>query len=207
MNNLITVLSNSFSSCVWLAILLVALCPLLESKIALPLALNSAIWASSTLKPLTAFILSFVGSSLPCFFMIIITRKLKSKTTGFISSKLTNKYQAKANSISKFSNFQKYLALCAFSALPLPLTGVWSSSVIAGLTDLKVGKSILSILLGNLLSCGIVMSLCCWFKNSIGNICLISISIVIAFLMIDLIANLIKTLYKKVKEKSNHVAS
>lgn len=197
MNNFIFSLSNSFSSCVWLAILLVAFCPLLESKIALPLALNSAIWTNNILNPFSAFLISFVGSCLPCFFIIPLTKKLKSKTTGFISSKFADKYQVKANKISKFSTFQKYLALCGFAALPLPLTGVWSSSVIAGLTDLKIGNSIISILLGNLLSCGIVMSLCCWFKNSIGNICLISISIVIAFLMIDLIANVFKSMRAK----------
>lgn len=196
MNGLINFLSSSFSNCTWLAILLVAFCPLLESKIALPLALNNVLW-SRALSPFPAFLITFIGSSIPCLFVIFLIRKLKSRTICFISSKLANKYSAKAKKLDKFSTFQKYLTLIGFSALPLPLTGVWSSSVIAGLTDLKIGYSVISIILGNLISCGITITLCCYFKNSIGNICLISIGLVILFLILDLVVNVLRGIRTK----------
>ena len=190
-------LTNSFSNCVWLAVMLVALCPLLESKIAIPIALNSAMWAGNTLSPIYAFFISFLGSSLPCLLVIFVARKIKAKTTGFIANKFASKYLIKANKLSGFNSFQKYLALCSFSALPLPLTGVWSSSAIAGFTDLKIGKSIISILIGNAISSAIILSLCILFKNSIGYILLFSITIIILFLFIDLFGNAIKTLRNK----------
>ena len=199
MKNFVEVLTQTFSSCVWLAILLVAVCPLLESKIAIPLALNSAIWAGRTVSPISAFLISFLGSSIPCFIVIFLTRKLKYKTTGFIANKVTNKYKTKASKLDNYSPFQKCLALCGFSALPLPLTGVWSSSVIAGFANLKIRDSIIAILIGNLISCGIMFALCKLAGNSVGNILLISISIVILFLLFDLVMNL----FSNKKRKSN----
>lgn len=196
MNNIISYFSNSFSSCVWLAILIVAFLPLCESKIAIPLALNTAIW-SRALSPLSAFVISFIGSSIPCLFLIFIVRKLKNKTTGFISSKFANKYFVKANKLNNYTTFRKYLTLCGFASLPLPLTGVWSSSLIAGLTDLKVRYSILAILTGNMISCGLILALCCCFNNSIGNICMISIILVILFFAVDMVLGGIRKKYKK----------
>lgn len=200
MTELIQFFTNSFSSCVWLAIFLVAFCPLLEGKIAIPLALNSALWMGKALSPAISFIISFIGSSLPCLFMIFLARKLKSKTTGFISSNFVDKYLVKANQLNKYKNFKKCLILCGFSSLPLPLTGVWSSSLIAGLSDIKISHSIISILIGNLISCSITLLLCTSMINSVGNICLISILIVIIFLLFNFLIKFIENKrLKKVK--------
>lgn len=192
MNTIIINISRTFASCPWLLVLIVALCPLLESKISLPLALNVALWGNASLSNFSAFVISFVGSSLPCYFVVILIKALKKKTTGFVSSKLTTKYSSKINKINDSNSFKKYLALCCFSALPLPLTGVWSSSVIAGLTNLKTPFACIAIIIGNLISCLIMFALCCYFENSIDNILLISISILIVCLIINFVASLFK---------------
>lgn len=57
--------SSNFYNCVWLAVILIAICPTLESKIAIPFAMNTAIWGTHALTPFAAFILSFLGSLLP----------------------------------------------------------------------------------------------------------------------------------------------
>lgn len=90
MDFLIDFFSNKFSGCVWLITILVSMCPTLESKIAIPLALNTSIWGSSALSPWLALLLSFIGSILPYYIIVFIIRKIKSKTTGFL---LTNSYK------------------------------------------------------------------------------------------------------------------
>lgn len=199
MTELIQIFTNSFSSCVWLAILLVAFCPLLESKIAIPLALNGALWMGNSLSPTLSFIISFMGSSLPCFFIIFIVKKLKSKATGFISSNFVDKYLVKANQLDRAKTFQKCLILCGFSSLPLPLTGVWSSSLIAGLSNIKISYSIISILIGNLISCTITFLLCNSLSNSVGYICLISISLIIVFMLFDFLIKFITKIKTKTR--------
>lgn len=180
-------LKNNFSQCMYIAIILVAMCPMLESKIAIPLAMNGAIWGNQAMSPITSFLLSVFANMLPCLLILIIVRKLKQKTTGFVSNKLIAKYGTKSNSLDrKYNNFQKYLALTAFLAVPLPLTGVWSGSIIAGLTNMKIKYAFLSIFIGNIISAGVVTLICLIFKNSISYILIFSILIIIIFLFIDL---------------------
>lgn len=177
-------MANNFSSCVWLLTILVALIPTLESKIAIPLALNSAIWGTKALSPFYAFLFGFLGSIIPCFFVMLLSRKLKDKTTSFFVNK---KYMFKANKIGKSEGIKKYILLTTFIAIPLPLTGVWSGSIIAGMSSLKLKYAFLSILIGALISSAITTLLCCFFENSVTAILIISILIIIVFMIADFI--------------------
>jgi uncharacterized membrane protein len=200
MNFLTDFISSNFENCIWLAVILVALCPTLEGKIAIPLAMNTAIWGSNALSPILALILAFVGSMIPCFPIIMLTRKLKQKTSGFFTNKFLQKYFVKSYKIeNQKSNFKKYLLLTSFVAVPLPLTGVWSGSIIAGISNLKASYSFCSIMIGSLISCLSITLLCAYFKNSISYIFIVSLIIIIAFLFIDLILSL----FKQTKKKSN----
>jgi len=58
----------------------------------------------------------------------------------------------------------KYLGVFAFTAIPLPLTGVWSASAVAAFLKLDFKKSAFWIILGNLVA-GIIVSLICLFTN------------------------------------------
>ena len=183
-------LTNNFENCVWLAIILVSMIPTLESKIAIPLAMNNEIWGNSAFSPWLAFLLAAVGSLIPSFFIIIIARKLKDRATGFI----TSKYIQKSQEINKQeSNFKKYLLLTGFVAIPFPLTGVWSGSLIAGFTNLNIKWSFISILLGNIISAGTITLLCCLFSTSLTYILIVSLLIIIVFLFIDLFISMFKT--------------
>ena len=185
--------ANNFSSCIWLAVILIALIPTLESKIAIPFAMNSALLGSHALSAFSAFALSLIGSILPCIFVIFLTRHLKSHTTGFVSGFL-NRYTVKTNLIQqKHSNLQKYLALAGFVAIPLPLTGVWTGSIIAGLTNLNIFKSFIAIFVGAIVSSGITTLLCVCFENSIGYIFLVSLLLVIIFAVINIVISLFKS--------------
>lgn len=193
----INFLQNNFSNCVWLAILLISMVPTIESKIAIPLAMNEAIWGTNVLSPLTTFFISSIGSIIPCIFIIIIVRKLKSKTTGFVTNKFFQKYTLKSQTVnSRNSTLKKYITLTSFVAIPIPLTGVWTGSLIAGLTNLNIKNCIISISIGAIISAGIVTILCLTFLNSITYILIISLAIIILFLFGDLLSSYIKSIRK-----------
>ena len=52
----------------------------------------------------------------------------------------------------------KYFTLFLFTAIPLPLTGVWSASAIAGMLEMKFSKALFVIVLGNFVA-GLIISL------------------------------------------------
>ena len=201
MDFFIDFLKNNFEDCIWLAVILVSMCPLLESKIAIPLAMNTTIWGSGAFHPLTALLIAFLGNIIPCYAILLISRKMKNKTAGFLTSKFINKYSKKSFAIeNKYSNLKKYLALTGFVAVPLPLTGIWSGSLIAGLTNLNLNYSFLSIISGAFISASAITLLCTLFSNSTMEILMVSIIIIIAFLIIDLLFSF-KTKLKKIRSK------
>ncbi len=199
MNFIVEFLSENFINCVWLAVLLVAMCPTLESKIAIPLAMNTAIWGNNAFSATSAFLLSCIGSILPCYVIMLASRKIKNKATGFVSSAFFNKYASKSMGIEKHqSTFRKYLALAGLVAVPIPLTGVWTGSIIAGLSKLNINYCFLSIAIGSIISAGAITILCSIFENSISYIFMISLVIIIVFMFAELFISMIKK-YKNKK--------
>ena len=193
---------DNFSSCVFLAVIIVALFPTIESKIAIPLGLSSAIWGDATLSPFVTFICAFVGSMIPCFLVIYIVRKLKDKTSGFVQdkfiSKIQNKYKNRLEKIgAKSKTFYKLTMLAMFVAVPLPLTGVYSGSLIAGLTNLKMWQCFIAIMVGELISCLVMLLLCTIFENSTLYILIASLILIAVFIVFDLVFMFIKKHIKK----------
>ena len=201
MDFVINFLTNTFQNHVWLATLIVSMCPTLESKIAL-LAMNSDFWGSQALSPVLALLIAWLGSLLPCLIMLPLLKKLKGKIEGFWVSRFLDKYTAKSNQIeNKTNNFKKYLALTGFVALPLPLTGVWAGSIIAGLSNLKTKYCFLSIAIGALISSSVITILCTLLSNSITYILIFSILIVIIFLVLDFLISMLKEIQKSKMSK------
>ncbi len=202
MENLLNFFQNNFATCVWLACILVALIPTLESKIAIPFAMSTTIWGTNALPAGFAFLFAFIGSILPSAFAFWIGKKINKHTTGFISEKFAKRYVKKTALIEKQSNvLKKYSLLASFVAIPLPLTGVWTGSLIAGICNLKTGYSLISIVIGSLISCGIITLLCTVFENSITYILLASILIIISYLVVDILITILKKI--KLKKSSN----
>lgn len=198
MDFIIDFFTNNFENCIWLAVILVALCPTLESKIAIPLAMNSVFWGDNAYSPLVALILSFIGSVLPCFLIMLTARKIKTKTAGFVTSRFMQRYYAKCSKIEKgSSDLKKYVLLTCFVAVPIPLTGVWTGSLIAGLTNLKLKYCFISIVIGAFISATAITLLCTLFTNSISYIFMISLLIIIAFLLFELLMSFITQIKRK----------
>ena len=196
---------DNFSSCVFLAVILMALIPTIESKIAIPFGLSYAIWGEATLSPVVAFLCAYVGSMIPCIFIIIIIRKLKNKTSGFVCdkflSKAENKYSKRLEKLSsKSKTFYKLSTLALFVAVPLPLTGVYTGSLIAGLSNLKIYQAFIAIAVGEFISCLAITLLCVLFEDSTFLILIASLIILAIFIVFDLIFILVKN---KRKLKTN----
>ena len=180
-----------------LVVILVAMIPTLESKIAIPLGLSYAVWGEGTLSPILSFVCAYLGSMIPCIFVLLLTRKIKNKTSGFVHdkffSKVSEKYQKRLEKLSgKGKTIYKLTALSFFVAIPLPLTGVYAGSLIGGLSNLKIWQSFIAIAIGELISCTVVILLCTLFENSAFYVLIASLILVVLFVLFDLILMLIK---------------
>ncbi len=193
---------DNFSSCMIVAVILVAMCPMLESKASIPLALSVALWGEATLSPAAAFFVSMFATLLPAMLVILLARFVKNRTSGFVHDRFLSKFQTKhAAKLAKLnlqsSTFKKCLMLSTFVAIPLPLTGAYTGSIIAGLTKLKLWQCFVSIFVGELISCGVVLLLCLLMANSALYIFLISLGMVVLFVLV----NLVMALFGKLRNR------
>ena len=107
------------------------------------------------------YLLSVIGNMLPVPFILLLIKKViqwmsKSKVKFFnkISNYLLNKVEKKREGIEKYS----FWGVCLFVAVPLPVTGAWTGSLVAAMIDMKFWKAFLSCLIGVMIS-GTIMTI------------------------------------------------
>jgi len=170
--------TNNFNSCIWLAVIIIAMIPSLEGRIAIPFALSLL----SQISPFFAFILAFIGSIVPSIPIIYFIKLIKRKNIFFnkkIRSIIDEKYKKNILNVNnKTNNIKKLIALSLFVAIPLPMTGVWSGSIIAGFTNLNLWQCFLSICIGSFIACGIILGICLLFGNNVIWFLIISLCII-----------------------------
>ena len=124
-----------------------------------------------------SFLIGFLGSSLvaPVLLLILmpvinwmkstkIFKKLAEFVEGYFKKK-SDKLEEQANAKQvdeslenaeqarrKKVEMAKYIGLFVFTAIPLPLTGCWTASAVAAFLKLDFKKSLLFIVLGNLVA-------------------------------------------------------
>lgn len=140
-----------------LAVLLIAMIPIGELRVALPLALGAyhlPLWS--------AFLWSFVGNMLPIFFVLLLLEPISNflmKKSKFFNRFFTWVFARTRRKFEKSS--QKYglmLALAVFVGIPLPLTGAWTGAIAAFLFKIPYKKALFSLAAGVVLA-GIIVSL------------------------------------------------
>ncbi|NPA99507.1 MAG: small multi-drug export protein [Crenarchaeota archaeon] len=136
-----------------LMLILTALLPGVEARGAIPLGFVMG------LNPYLVLIASYIASSLPSIPIILLLEKIepylrKYRFISRIYDKFLDKVREKAESVKNHKYV--YLALSAYVAVPLPLTGVWTGSFIAYILGLEPRKSIISVFIGNLVASIIV---------------------------------------------------
>ena len=108
-----------------------------------------------------AYLISVLGNLLPVpFILLLINLVIKwmssSKVTFFnkIANFLLKKVEKNRERIEKYS----FWGLFLFVAIPLPMTGAWTGSLVAAVVGVKPLKAFLSALLGVLLA-GVIVTL------------------------------------------------
>ena len=138
-----------------LCVFFCSMIPIIELRGAIPMGAVFAMpfWQS--------YILSVIGNMVPVPFILLLIKKViqwmsKSKVKFFnkIANYLLNKVEKKRERIEKYA----FWGVCLFVAIPLPVTGAWTGSLVAAMIDMKFWKALLSCLFGVMIS-GIVMTI------------------------------------------------
>ena len=68
--------ANFFAENIWLAVILIAIIPALEGRVAIPFALSGALLGANTLPWHLALICAIIGSIIPALQVIFLNRKI-----------------------------------------------------------------------------------------------------------------------------------
>lgn len=149
----------------YLAVLGLSAIPIIEVKGAITLG-----YLTFGIPLWECFLLAIIGAILPAPFVILLFRKIlhaleKSRFKIFrqYGAWLQRRTEKKGQGI-KLRGYSLF-ALFIFVAIPLPTTGVWSGSMIAGFLDLRLKPSLIVIFLGN-----VIASLCILALNGLITI-------------------------------------
>ncbi|UZE93768.1 MAG: small multi-drug export protein [Candidatus Pacearchaeota archaeon] len=140
-----------------LAGMLISLLPIIELRGGIPFAIAHGI------NPLTAFIFCTLANIiiiLPIFLFLDYLHKhlLKIKPYKKTFDIFLKRIRTRKKKVER--NYQTYgiIALTFFVAIPLPITGAWTGTLIAWLLNLKRRRSFLAIALGIIIA-GIIVTL------------------------------------------------
>ena len=139
-----------------LIVFIISLLPILE--------LRGGLIAASllNLNPVTGYILSIIGNTLPVPFILIFINKIlnwmencKINWMKKIARWLDKKAKKHKKTIDKYG----YLGLILFVGIPLPGTGAWTGCLLASVLNMNKKKSFICIMLGILMASIIMMLL------------------------------------------------
>ena len=140
----------------WFQIFFGSMIPWIESRYVIPYALWEFHWELWQVFPL-----AILGNMFPIPFVLLFfkfvekfLRKFRfwTKSMDWLFKRTRERVDGK---IIKY----EYLGLIMFVAVPLPFTGAWTGSLIAYLFDLNFSKSVLTILLGVIISATVTVIL------------------------------------------------
>lgn len=138
-----------------LCVLFCSMIPIIELRGAIPMgALLGLPWWQS-------YLLAVLGNMIPVPFILLLIRAViawmaKSKVKFFnkIADFLLKRVEKRRDQIERYS----FWGVCLFVAVPLPVTGAWTGSLVAAMIDMKFWKALLSCLLGVMIA-GVIMTL------------------------------------------------
>ncbi len=134
----------------WLIVIILSLAPISELRGAIPTGIAIG------LNPTLVFLISVLFNSL-IFFPLFFGLKFfysHIKNNNFFSNVIEHIRKKGRTKMEKYGIW----GLLLFVAIPLPLTGAWTASLVAWLFDLKWWKSFVVITIGVLIA-GIIVSL------------------------------------------------
>lgn len=150
---------SNFWKCV--IVFIIGMVPIIELRGAIPIGM---VWLDNN-YPLVIS-LSLAGNLLVVPFIVLLFNKILyiMRKIGF-TAKIADKLEKRAEkNTAKIENIM-FFGLMLFVAIPLPGTGAWTASMIAGLMKLPLKKAIPPIALGVLIAGGIVTVLYYCFRE------------------------------------------
>ncbi len=192
-----------FGGNAWIATFLAALIPLIELRGAIPFGMSVEFWGEHALKSWVAFLAAFAGSSLVAPFVALIFRPIvnwldKYKFFHVIISYFTEDIRIKSDNINKNdkankrSTIIKMFSVMLFVAFPVPLTGVWTGTCFAVLLGLTFWQVCLSVIVGNLVCGGIIITVCSIFPKATDIILYIFLALMAAGIIYKVIVHILK---------------
>ena len=137
---------------------LIAASPILECRGAIPYGVLVGV------DPPTVFLASFLGNILPIPFLLLFLNRFERWVMGMGEGNwlrriyvkyIDNLRRRSRSTIDRFG----MLGLAIFVAVPLPLTGAWTASLISYLLGMEIKRSLGAIVMGALVACIIVTAL------------------------------------------------
>lgn len=140
----------------YLKLLITAMMPIGELRVAIPLGLTSF-----NLGIVETYIISVIGNMIPIFFIVFLLEPVSeilskhSKSFKWFFNYIFERTRTKHS--KKFETLEE-IALVTFVAIPLPVTGAWSGALAAFVFGIPPKKSLPLIFLGVLIA-GVIMTL------------------------------------------------
>lgn len=207
MNDIVNTIADAMNNSLGatLTVFLLSMIPIAEARLAIPFGI------SMELTPLQSFGWAFLGSSLtvPILLLVFIPvinalsrTKVFKKIGAFLYDKFEKKSQAlkddesapetteHKNKLLTKHDLKRMGGTALFVAVPLPLTGVWTGSAVAAITKLGFFKSLIGVIAGNAVACGIITLISYLFEDYVNYITLAFFGIVV-IVVIVLIVKLI----------------
>lgn len=141
-----------------LCVFFCSMIPIIELRGAIPMgaALGMPLWQT--------YLLSVLGNMVPVPFILLFIKKVigwmtnsKVKFFNKFAGWLNRKVEKNREKIAKYS----FWGVCLFVAVPLPVTGAWTGSLVASMIDMKFWKAFLSCLFGVMIA-GVIVTAIVW---------------------------------------------
>ena len=213
---------SMFGNQSWLGIIILAMIPVTELRVAIPFAMNKAAWGIYTLTWWQAWGCAVLGSTLPAFFVIPLLIPFfnwlrKTKFSKKIVDWFDKRFSDKAKTINdkidsnesktKKASFKKFLGVVLFVSVPLPLTGAWTGSAIAAYLNMPYWQGVFAVLVGNIISGGIMLVLSIFFAGYEGILNIIFFSLIGVVVIGLIVLALVKRhRHKKLEKELNNQA-
>jgi len=161
----------------YLAVVLISILPIIELRGALPAAMNVF-----GLQWWLAYLLSIVGNLIPVPFLLLFFSRVQGWLRRFyIFEKffewLFARTRRKGN--AKIQLWGE-MGLILFVAIPLPVTGAWTGSLVSNLFELNRAKSFLSIFIGVVIA-GFIVTVIIIMDSLLWGVLIIAFLIIVLF--------------------------
>ena len=190
----------------YLTIIIISMTPLIEVRGAVPVAV------AMNMDIFKALACAFFGSSLVAPILLLILQpilKWMKNTKAFrsLAHAVEGVFRSKADAVEskadkafdpKVIGRKKLLGVFVFVAVPIPMTGVWTGSAVASFLGLSFGKSMITVILGNVVASSIITVLSYFLSDYIDYI----IYGLLAIVVIALVAYIVKLVVSIRRSKS-----